>query len=384
MVSALKKFSVVFCVAGVVVLGCASLGEAQGRGGGAAAGQTAGQAFKNIQVLKDAPAGELNQSMHVINASLGVVCEFCHADGEGAGRDLDVKPQKAVARKMMQMVLDMNRTQFGGRQVVSCFTCHRGSTIPDAMPDMVSFTEPKAAPAIALPSVDQILAKYVEALGGEAAIRKVMSRVITGTQYIPTGPAGRVPTPATVEQYRKAPNLYLNIYKTPTYTISEGFDGTNVWAQDQNGRVTEPVKLDVDRAKRMADFYEPLNLKREFASMTVRGVDTIDGHQVYVVVGTPQGDTPETLYFDVLSGLLVRRMNYLTTPVGGSPYRRNYDDYRDSNGVKVPFTVHMDPASPRTLLWPQSTLRVLTVTDNVAIDDAKFAKPASQPRNNAR
>ena len=167
-------------------------------------------------------------------------------------------------------------------------------------------------------------------------------------------------------------------------SISEGFDGTTVWAQDQNGRVTEPVKLDADRARRSADFYEPLSLKREFTSMTVKGVDTINGRSVYVVVGTPQGDTPDTLYFDALSGLLVRRMTYLTTPTGGSPFRRNYDDYRDSSGVKVPFTVWMDPAGPRTLLWPQSTLRVLTVTDNVAIDDAKFAKPASQPRANAR
>ena len=373
-----------FCVAGVVVLAYASRVEAQGRG--QAAGQTAEQQFKNIQVLKGTPAGELNQSMHVINAALGVVCEFCHADGEGpaAGRELDVKPQKAVARKMMQMMMDMNRTQFGGRQVVTCFTCHRGSAIPVAIPEMVSFTEPKTVTTPVLPTVDQILAKYVAALGGEAALRKVTSRVITGTQYIPTGPAGRVPTPASVEQYRKAPNLYLNIYKTPTYTISEGFDGTTVWSQDQNGRVTEPVKLDADRARRSADFYEPLTLKQEYAGMAVRGVDIVNGHDVYVVVGTPQGDTPETLYFDVQTGLLLRRMTYLTTPTGGSPFKRNYDDYRDSSGVKVPFTTLMDPAGARTLLWPQSTLRVTTVKDNVEIDNSRFAKPASSTANAPR
>jgi len=249
--------------------------------------------------------------------------------------------------------------------------------MPVAIPDTVSFMEPKAEARSVLPTIDQILAKYVDALGGEAAIRKVTSRVITGTQFIPTGPGGRDPMPAAVEQYRKAPNLYVNIYRTPTYTIADGFDGTTVWSQDQNGRVTEPVKLDADRARRSADFYEPLTLRQEYTSIAVRGVDTVNGHDVYVVVGTPQGDTPETLYFDVQTGLLLRRTTYLTTQAGGSPFRRNYDDYRDSSGVKVPFVTLLDPAGPRTLLWPTSTLRVTAVKNNVAIDTSRFAKPAS-------
>ena len=45
---------------------------------------------------------------------------------------------------------------------------------------------PKAAPA--LPSVDDVLAKYVQALGGEQALRKVTSRLITATWELPTGP----------------------------------------------------------------------------------------------------------------------------------------------------------------------------------------------------
>ena len=126
--------------------------------------------------------------------------------------------------------------------------------------------EPTEAAKPALPTVDQILAKYVAALGGEAAIRKVTSRMITGTQFIPTGPGGTVPTPAAVERYQKAPNLAVTIYRAPAYAISQGFDGTAAWSQDQAGRVTEPVTLDVARAARAADFYEPLNLKRQYAT----------------------------------------------------------------------------------------------------------------------
>ena len=72
-------------------------------------------------------------------------------------------------------------------------------------------------------------------------IRKVTSRVITGTQFIPTGPGGTVPTPAAVERYQKAPNLAVTMYRAPAYAISQGFDGTTAWSQDQAGRVTEPI-----------------------------------------------------------------------------------------------------------------------------------------------
>jgi hypothetical protein len=239
--------------------------------------------------------------------------------------------------------------------------------------------EPKELVKPALPTVDQILAKYVQALGGEAAIRKVTSRTITGTQYIPTGPGGTVPTPAAVERYQKAPNLAVTIYRAPVYAISTGYDGTTAWSQDQAGRVTEPVIVDVARAARAADFYEPLNLKRQYAQMTVTGIESVNNRDAYLVVGVPQGDLPESLYFDTQTGLLLRKQTVLPTPIGNSPFQMDFDDYRDTgSGVKVPFLIHMSPSNPRTELAPEATLRVSKIEDNKAIEDSKFAKPASR------
>lgn len=345
-------------------------------------GQTAEQVYKNIQVLTGTPAGELNQSMHLMNAALGVVCEHCHVEGEGAAarREADDRPAKATARRMMRMVKDLNEAQFGGRQVVTCFTCHRGSARPSGIPDMVSFTEPAVEAPPKLPTVDDILAKYVEALGGSTALRTVTSRVLKGTQYIPTGPGGRDLVPATVEQYSKAPNLYLNVYRTPTFTISDGFDGKTAWSQGQNGRVTELPMPERERASRAADFYEPLNLKAQYSSLIVTGLETIGGRDAYVVMAVPRGDNPEKLYFDARSGLLLRKTTYLTTPTGGSPFRRNTDDYRVSKaGVKSPYAILLDPAGPRTLLWPTAMLRVTSLEENVPIDDARFARPVQAP-----
>jgi hypothetical protein len=239
--------------------------------------------------------------------------------------------------------------------------------------------EPVTTPKPALPTADQVLAKYVQALGGEQALRKVTARTITGTQYIPTGPGGVVPTPAAVERLQKAPNLAVTTYRAPAYAISEGFDGATAWSQNQAGRVTEPVKLDVGRAARAADFYEPLNLKQEYPQLTVRGIEKVNGRDAYWLVGVPSGDKPESLYFDTQTGLLLRKQTVLPTPIGDSPFQTDFDDYRDTgSGVKFPFLIHMNPANARTELAPEATLRVIKVEDNVAIDSAKFARPVSK------
>jgi hypothetical protein len=148
---------------------------------------------------------------------------------------------------MISMVMDINKTQFGGKQVVTCYTCHNGRPIPADMP-VFPVLEPVAAAKPVLPAVDQILTKYVQALGGEQAIRKVTSRTITGTQYIPTGPGGTTPMPAVVERYQKAPNVIVTTYRTPTYAISQGFDGTTAWSQDQAGRVADTTAFMLDDA----------------------------------------------------------------------------------------------------------------------------------------
>jgi photosynthetic reaction center cytochrome c subunit len=337
--------------------------------------RTAEQQYKNIKALKGTPASQLNQSMHLIKGALGVDCLYCHIEREW---EKDDKPPKAVATAMISMVMDINKRDFGGRQVVTCYTCHNGRPVPADMP-VFPVLEPKEPAKAVLPTVDQILTKYVQALGGEQAIRKVTSRVITGTQYIPTGPGGTVPMPATVERYLKAPGVNVTIYRTPTYAIAQGFDGTTAWAQDQAGRVSDAVALDTRRAKRTADFYEPLTLKQQYAQMTVKGIEKVNDHDAYVVIGVPQGDSSEWLYFDTQSGLLLRKVTVLPTPAGNSPFQMDFDDYRDTgSGVRFPFLIQMNPATPRTELAPNATLRVTKVQDNAPIEDAKFAKPATR------
>jgi photosynthetic reaction center cytochrome c subunit len=344
--------------------------------------RTAEQQFKNIQVLKGFPANQLVQSMHVIESSLGVNCEYCHVPQMFDKDDLKTKQ---TARKMISMVLDINKNTFGGQQVVTCYTCHRGSPQPVAMISPLPVANPMIPPppprpAPVLPSADQILAKYVQAIGGEQAIRNVHSRVIIATWDIPTGPGGEVPTPAQIEVDRLAPNLLIQISKTDKFTLSEGYDGSTAWTQNLAGMVTSLPNPDQQRAKRSADLYESSDLKSQYTKMEVRGIEKVNGHDAYVVVGIPEDDGPERLFFDVKTGLLLRKTSAIPTLFGDNPVQVDYDDYKDtSSGVKIPFLIHMVPGSPRSELWTTSTMKVQKVQDNVQLEAAKFVKPQSKP-----
>jgi len=357
----------------VLIFSVALLARAQG--GPAMAGKTAGEYFKNVQVLKDIPAENLNQTMHLVKGATGLDCEECHDEKD---RSLDSKELKVTARKMMRMVLDLNKNNFDGQVTVTCYTCHRGYPIPTSTP-VLPVPEVEESSKINLPSVDQVLDRYINALGGRQAIQRVTSRVVTGTQYVPTGPGGSVPTPGTVEQDLKAPNMVLNVYHTAAYTISDGFDGKTEWSQDLRGRVTEPVKFDQTRARRNSDFYMALDLKQQYAKMEVKGVERVNGRDAYVVEGTPQDDAPEQLYFDVLTGLLIRKQTVIPTLLGLSPFQVNYDDYRDTgSGVKFPYLITMYPANPRAELEATATIRVTKVQDNAPLDVSKFNKPETK------
>jgi hypothetical protein len=136
------------------------------------------------------------------------------------------------------------------------------------------------------------------------------------------------------------------------------------------------MSIDQPRVRRDADFYFPLDLGQQYATMDVQGIERVNDRDAYLVVGTPQGEVPERLYFDTQTGLLLRKETALPTPIGRSPFQVNYGDYRDSgNGVKFPYVITMYPASSRTVLYTTATIRVTKVEENVKIDDSKFARP---------
>jgi hypothetical protein len=89
--------------------------------------QSAGGHYKNIQIVKNIPETEVTPLMGSFQTALGVTCEYCHSQ---SAYDKDLE-KKVIARRMLSMVQDLNRQQFGGRPTVTCFTCHRGKLTPE-------------------------------------------------------------------------------------------------------------------------------------------------------------------------------------------------------------------------------------------------------------
>ena len=335
--------------------------------------------FKNIQVLKGIPADQVIPGMQFITASLGVECEFCHVQG---ALEKDDKKPKQTARKMMEMMFAINKDNFEGHREVTCYSCHRGSVDPVTTPLVMSADSKSAAPEAKKneekngdgeeakgangPTADQLLDKYLQAVGGATAIDKVSSRVMKGT--ITFGDRN-VP----IDIFSKDPDKRVSFTHTPDGDSVTAFDGREGWLGTPGRPVHEMHGPDIDGAAMDADLHFAAHLKGMFSELQVRGTEKIDDHDACLVVGRREEKTPLRLYFDAQSGLLVRLVRYGETPFGLLPSQIDYADYREVSGVKVPFRW--------TLARPggRFTIQLTDVKQNVPVDDAKFAMPTAAP-----
>ena len=279
------------------------------------------QVQKNIQVLKGMPSSQLLPVMHFMRTSLGVRCDYCHV-AENGKYWMDDKPAKQTARKMLQMVFDINKANFGGRTVVTCNTCHRGSTKPLPIPSIGqgAFTNTTFAdaadskPPDPLPTADQVFDRYVRALGGKAAVDKIRTRVTTVTLLRPKLINSGTPKAAilnrgetwTIETFQKAPDKYLAVINTPQGIVYQGFNGTIGWTKTASGQ-REMSSVEVGRIKRQADLYKDLKLREQYSKMAVLGKEKIGDREAYVVEALSLDNKTEKLFFDQESGLLLRR-----------------------------------------------------------------------------
>ena len=228
---------------------------------------------------------------------------------------------------------------------------------------------PKASDTMtALPSTDQILDKYVQALGGKAALEKITSTASKGTFEI-----AAVGASGSAEIWEKAPNKTALRLDIPGFgLVLDGFNGTVGWSQDPQSGLREKTGVELAAARRDADFYKPLKLKLLFPKITVKGKEKLGDKDAYVLVATPAEGAPETWYFDAESGLLARLDLDRETPQGKMAVQVFQEDYKDVGGIKVPHTVRQ-VTSAFTIV-----IKLDDVKQNVAVDDTKFNKPAAQ------
>ena len=336
------------------------------------------QVQKNIQVLSGLPQSQLGPVMNYMASSLGVKCTFCHVNKDDKWDfPSDEKPEKNKAREMIKMVQTINKANFKGNPAVSCFTCHRGNNEPIRVPQL-PMAEPTpraespatgAAPKEAPPTADQILAKYTEALGGAAAIEKLKTRSMKGTWFTSNG------LTLGYEVYQAAPDkIYTFLNTLKQGVIERGFDGQVGWEKSPRGLRDLPSR-DLAVLERYPDLFKDIKLQGQFTRISYGGKDKIDGKDVLVLRGLGIDGKGERLYFDAQTGLLVRRITTTPTVVGLVPEQVDYEDYRDVDGLKVPFTIRVTTIDPSN----SSTRKFAEIKLNVPVDETKFKKPPAPP-----
>src|SRR5262245_7074007 len=359
---------------------------AQGRGApSAATTRKAGEAFKNVttSTLKELSVDDFIAAMGVMAAALGYDCADCHP---GAGTDqadfvIDTIPQKRTARRMVEMVATINRTNFGGNQRVTCWTCHHAHEVPTTTIalDNLYNTPPMedddiVPPAVGGPSAEQILDKYIQALGGAQRLAGLNSFVATGASLGYGGFGGD----GEFTIYAKAPNQ-----RTTVITFKDhpergdsvwAFDGRTGWIKTPRGLLAdyELVGEELDGARLEAQMAFPGQIKQALSNWRVGLRRAIANKDYLVVQGSGARGLLATLYFDPDTGLLRRMVRYGPSPVGRVPTQVDYTDYRDVNGIKVPFEYQF------SWLDGRYSAKIKDLKMNVAIDAARFGRPAAK------
>lgn len=217
----------------------------------------------------------------------------------------------------------------------------------------------------ALPSVDQILDKYVTALGGRAAMEKITSRVSKGTVEIAeAGLSG------TITISEKAPGKSLAAFELPGMgMVREGTDGTIAWSEDPQTGLRDKAGAELADALRGSTFNAELKMKSLYKTMAVTGTERVGTRNAYAVLATPAEGAVNRLYFDTETGLLVRQASTRDTPQGPIDVDVFLEDVRDVEGIKQPFTVRQ-VTSMFSLV-----VHLTEIKYNVALDDAIFKRP---------
>ena len=330
------------------------------------------QVYKNIQVLKGTPADQIIPAMQFMTSALGVRCEHCHVEG---AFDKDDKKPKKRAREMMQMMFALNQNSFNGEREVTCNSCHRGALHPVATPVIASEGPPPPRPAAEnepapSQSAEDILNKYLQAAGGSAAFEKISSEVQKGKLNLAQG----VQFP--MEIYLKQPGMRSVVTHLPSGIGFETVNGQSGWTLVPGRPLRNMNKGDLQAAGIDADVRFATHIKTAFSELKVRPDQQIAGRTVNVIRASNPNLPPVELYFDQQSGLLVRMVRYVDSPLGRNPTQIDYTDYRDVAGVKQPFQW--------TVAQPQGrfTVQLDQIEVNVPVEEARFAKPEAPPSAN--
>jgi hypothetical protein len=327
---------------------------------------------KNVHILTNLTDNQLIDVMNFMRSSLGVHCDFCHVVKEKTGWDFsdDSKENKRTARKMIEMVAQINEQNFENNPEVSCNTCHRGNQRPVSMPILPQPVPPFPTPIrqrpTNLPTRDAVVQKYAAAIGD--ATRLKLPRTFKGTRESSEGKT------AAFEGQMADGKVHV-IGQTPFGPTEQVYVGSAGWIKTDKGtKEMAPPALEGFRV--LTSAYEPLRPDSIAADARVVNTDKIGDHDTVIVTAKIDSTRRQRLFFDTTSGLLLRRVILTLSPVGEIPEQTDFDDYRDVGGTKFPFYTRVSLVDP----WTGATRRYSEVQIGAPVDDKVFSPlPVTPP-----
>ncbi len=330
--------------------------------------------FKNVRVLKTLPAHLMQPTMQLMEIALGVHCVYCH-DADNTKRESDVKPQKEIARRMIQMVDNINRTQFAGREVVTCFTCHQGNTHPTTL---LPYNGEEARPATVVvdgaPTADELIARYTTALGGAEAIARAPARTLRGRVtnfgHLDEVHPQRAPTLVTpVEVMVKGADKRMVVQHNIAADAVTTYNAAGSWTR---AGVAAPGDLRPDLAElaklENAVMY-PSQFKQLLTNLTVEGQEKVGDRTAWVVSGGSTWLPQVKLYFDRDTAYLLSMTYQQKSGYCCHVFRVNYDHFYIGGGIRTPLKWTVNGPREAVLMYE------FDAVDTAAIDDARFARP---------
>ncbi|HEX9930353.1 MAG TPA: serine hydrolase [Pyrinomonadaceae bacterium] len=232
--------------------------------------------------------------------------------------------------------------------------------------------ETKAAAASAPQiTIDELMPKVIEALGGESNWRKFNSRVVKyELDFVHQGIKGYG------TQYAKAPNLTaaestFTAVGKPIATAYEYFNGTEGGEEASFSTFEKATGKSLEDARINADFYGLTNWKTNYKKTEIKPMAKVGDEEAYVVVFEPEKGNKDTIYFSTKTFLPIKLESVVSSSTRGVdlPYTETYSDYRTVDGIKVPFRII------NSNVGNGDTVTILKeVKHNVAIDNKVFGR----------
>ncbi len=227
-----------------------------------------------------------------------------------------------------------------------------------------------AAAAEKVTPVEAVLGKYVEAMGGKAALEKITARTCKGRVEIPS-----MSVASDWNFQGRAPNKQITSWQLPgSGLMADGFDGVTAWAKSPSGlRVKQGEEL--AKVKRDAEFHRELKMKALYPDLAYKGSEMLDGEAVQLLESKPSPTSKERFWFSSKTGLLVRQESEFAGPQGKVHVNARMFEFRVVDGVRYP---HLLKCAVQ--VGDQKfdfSIKLAEIKHNGPIADAVFAKPAS-------